>query len=112
MYNTNCNGQEARLVDCPYRSYTAVCDHYDDLAVSCQGMCSNGGDLRLVDSRHKPNEGRVMVCVNGHWGTVCGDQWNTTNTQVVCRQDGYYGKYYILFTCEFAPVIHLCCTYV
>lgn len=91
LYNTNCSGQEARLVDCPHDNSTAFCDHYDDLAVSCQGVCSNDGDLRLVDSRLRPNEGRVMVCIDGHWGTVCGDLWNAKNTQVVCRQVGYYG---------------------
>ena len=35
------------------------------------------------------NEGRVEVCFDQRWGTINGDGWTHTDTQVACRQLGY-----------------------
>lgn len=50
-------------------------------------VCTNG-DIRLVGSQ-APYEGLVEVCFSGHWGTVCHDNWDSQDAQVVCRLLGY-----------------------
>jgi hypothetical protein len=58
--------------------------------------CGENGAVRLVDGRPIVNGiGRLEICVNGQWGTVCNDG-PTANTgfdidaaRVVCQQLGF-----------------------
>lgn len=50
-------------------------------------MCVNG-DLRLQGGTNE-REGRLEVCNNQAWGTVCDDFWDTTDAGVACYQLGY-----------------------
>ena len=52
-----------------------------------QTNCTNG-EVRLVNGSG-PHEGRVEICVNEAWGTVCSNSWSTSDAKVVCRHLGY-----------------------
>ena len=46
------------------------------------------GEVRLVGGANQ-TEGRVEICSNNEWGTICDDQWGTEDAQVICRQLGF-----------------------
>ena len=91
--------------------------------------CSDG-DVRLNRyGRTDLPEGRVQVCVNRVWGSVCyststysylqsrtSNTWDVGDTEVVCRQLGYQalGESRIIhfkrYSCHFTDVWQYVCT--
>ena len=83
-----CTGTETRLIDCPANPLGQHdCSHGEDAAVSCTGAMCTQGDVRLQGGS-STTEGRVEICNNNVWGTVCDDSWDINEAQVVCRQLG------------------------
>lgn len=83
--DVECAGTEMSLLSCPYNPIDN-CQHIEDAGVRCQGCIT--GDVRLIGGS-AASEGRVEVCMNNVWGTVCDDSWGADDANVVCRQLGY-----------------------
>lgn len=71
------------------------CSEMDKAGVFClrnfdlsEPRICNSGEIRLTGGSRK-SEGRLEVCLNGRWGTVCDDSWDDKATAVTCRQLGY-----------------------
>ena len=52
--------------------------------------CENTA-LRLVGGP-TASEGRVEVCINETWGTICDNGWSTNDANTVCGQLGYLSR--------------------
>ena len=100
--NVRCTGDEELLDQCVHSSLLleAVSNYqnYSVAGVICQGNTTSSqhectsGDLRLVGGERE-SEGRVEICVEGFWGTVCNNTyigWGQQELAVVaCRQKGF-----------------------
>jgi hypothetical protein len=106
LRTANCDGSENHLIEC-LKSPTTLNE------VSCSkkafvfcpapnSECNETNMIRLVGGR-TPHDGRVVVCVNGVWVSVCDEKWSLQHARVVCRQLGYNGTSYILHGIEDKP---------
>ena len=106
-----CDGSETSLSECRVNYLSPTVANQEDAAVVCQAQsslisnCSNG-DIRLV-SGTTDLEGRLEICINKVWGTVCSQGFTADDAEVVCTQLNlpFNGMYVLL-----PPICQsLCC---
>ena len=51
------------------------CIHIQDAGVACSTICTTGS-VRLLGIGSSSTQGRVEMCYNNQWGTVCDYQWD------------------------------------
>ena len=69
------------LVQTKHSRVPALIEVYPSMSGSCQ--CSEG-EVRLVNGNFTC--GRVEVCIGGAWCTVCDNNFDLADAQVVCQQ--------------------------
>ena len=94
LSDVHCAGSENALMQCNSTSFPSTCPlQQTDAGVVCQGRatemanCSDG-EVRLVNGSNIL-EGRVEICLNNAWGTVCDNSFSEDDAQVICHQLGY-----------------------
>ena len=88
--NVQCAGSETRLIDCPANQPgNHNCNHFEDAGVRCEEtiiVTCTQGDIRLQGGT--ATSGRVEICNNNIWGTVCDDSWGDEDARIACSQLG------------------------
>ena len=67
----------------------------------------NNGEIRLKDGA-VAQEGRIEVCYNNIWGSVCGDGFDFTDAYVACKTISISGIFLVVthwYTCRLNHII-------
>ncbi len=116
VFSLSCNGDEQTLYNCNVNIDNVIsCGQFEDAAIICQGNCNflliflllftypyvssdnktrydncSTGSVRLADIvvSNTTAEGRVEVCINQAWGTVCNRRFDNDDAGTVCHLAG------------------------
>ena len=76
-----------------------VSTHYSSASATLFANCTDG-EVRLLGSVDG-DEGRLEVCVNSAWGTVCSDGFGASDAAVACQSLGGYNGTGKKFACTY-----------
>ncbi len=104
-YDIHCNGTEGKILECSISPSTSSCPlQQSDAGVVCQAIatekdnCSDG-QVRLVNGSNIL-EGRIEMCINKAWGSVCDDSFSEDDSNVICKELGYRINGEVPETCQ------------
>ena len=92
LQSVNCVGDEDTLFNCAYREVSlqqSLRGYISIAAVLCQRSTNSNrcisGEVRLANSSNNV-EGRVEICTEGMWVSVCDGNWGRFETHLFCKQ--------------------------